>query len=368
MAHIKERKPNVFTISVYLGKDQNGKKKFHYETFYGKPKAAQQRARILEANKDSLKGLANQEMTLTRYFDYWLDMIKGLVEERTWETYHWHIDKLKPLIGDLKLGELKVLTLQERMVFENLSARSIKGIFGTLRTAIRQAVVWELIDKDHTIGLKKPKVTHRIRRVLNPQELQALLESAKGYSHYAMIRLLAVTGMRLGEAAGLIWRDINFDKGTVTILRSADTRKRKRKDDPKNSSSYRSLLLDSQTVDALNELKKAKEKSKVTNIRFDEELVFQKNDRPINGTMVRRALDRALKRAGLLHIRVHDLRHGYGSIMLEAGFDLASVSRGLGHSTPATTAAIYLHALRAGINLIDATNKSEKKSEIVPTV
>lgn len=363
MAQIRERKPNVFTISVYLGKDNDGKKKFHYETFKGKPRAAQQRANILEANKDSLKGAANQQMNLSRYFDFWLEKIRESVENRTWETYSWHIEKLKPLIGDLKLGETKVLNLQERLVFEDLSARSIKGVCGTLRTAIRQAVVWELIDKDITLGLKTPKNTHKERRVLKPEELLLLMEAAKGYSHYALIRILAVTGMRLGEVAGLKWRDIDFERSTVTIQRSADTRKRQMKEEPKTPGSRRRLLLDAETLEALKEHKKSMEKTKVTRIRQDDEMVFHQNDRPVNGTMVRRALDRALKRAGLPHMRVHDLRHGAGSLMLDAGFSLPSVSSILGHSTPATTAAIYIHAVKTGTNVIDAIEMSENQSE-----
>ncbi|WP_333871253.1 site-specific integrase [Desulforamulus putei] len=363
MAQIRERKPGVFTISVYLGKDNDGKKKFHHETFKGKLRAAQQRARILEANKDSLKGSANQEMILAKYLDYWLEMTKKTVTERTWETYEYHVKKLKPLIGDIRLSEIRVLTLQERLVYCDLSARTVKGIYGTLRTAIRQAIAWGLIDRDVTSGLKPPRNSHKERRILNSEELHKLLAAAKGYKHYALIRLLAVTGMRLGEAAGLKWRDIDFEKETVTIYRSADTRKRKMKDEPKNLGSRRRLQLDGETLEALKKHKKSMESPKVANIRQEDELVFHQNGRPLNGTMVRRALDRALRRAGLPHIRVHDLRHGAGSLMLDAGFSLPSVSSVLGHSTPATTAAIYLHAVKTGTNVIDALKKSENQSE-----
>jgi integrase len=56
----------------------------------------------------------------------------------------------------------------------------------------------------------------------------------------------------------------------------------------------------------------------------------------------------ALKRAGLEHVKVHALRHGAGSLLLDAGRSLPAVSEFLGHSSTATMAAVYAHAVRQG--------------------
>ncbi len=64
---------------------------------------------------------------------------------------------------------------------------------------------------------------------------------------------------------------------------------------------------------------------------------------PLDGVNVTRAFQRSLKAADLPALRFHDLRHSYATLALEAGVDLAVVSKSLGHSNVSTTADIYLH-------------------------
>jgi len=64
--------------------------------------------------------------------------------------------------------------------------------------------------------------------------------------------------------------------------------------------------------------------------------------------VVRRGLDKAAKRAGLAtgdtpHLRFHDLRHTYASLLIAQGLNVVFVSRQLGHATPAITLAVYAH-------------------------
>lgn len=65
--------------------------------------------------------------------------------------------------------------------------------------------------------------------------------------------------------------------------------------------------------------------------------------RPLDSRNVTTDLQALLARAGLPRQRFHDLRHAYATLLLEAGADLYEVSRGLGHSSIATTANVYAH-------------------------
>jgi integrase len=52
------------------------------------------------------------------------------------------------------------------------------------------------------------------------------------------------------------------------------------------------------------------------------------------------------KRAGIGHLRFHDLRHTAASLMLERGVPITTVAEMLGHSSSATTMAVYAHAIK----------------------
>jgi integrase len=70
------------------------------------------------------------------------------------------------------------------------------------------------------------------------------------------------------------------------------------------------------------------------------------NGTSLNGGNVNRSLRAALSCAGLPHERFHDLRHLHVALMLEAGDDIAAISKSLGHSTIATTVDTYAHLSR----------------------
>ncbi|MFP5260899.1 MAG: tyrosine-type recombinase/integrase [Blastocatellia bacterium] len=79
---------------------------------------------------------------------------------------------------------------------------------------------------------------------------------------------------------------------------------------------------------------------------------------PIDPRNVKRRLDPLLKRAGLPHFRVHDLRHFCASLLLAQGVQLKVVSEILGHGQLSTTADLYVHVLpslrKDAIDLMDS--------------
>lgn len=358
MTEIRRRGPNRYLIVIYLGRDADGKRIRKSETFYGTRHQAELRGAELEVRYKRPAGPRASAMRLEQYLQKWLLEVEGTVAERTWETYEWHVRRLIPLVGHLPLYGLSAMELQETMRGMEGAPATIKNIQGTLKTALRQAVAWDLIPSDPTLGLRYRRVPRKSRRVLQPGELDAVLEAARGYKHYPVLRLLAGTGMRLGEALGLKWSDMDLERGIATIRRSVDTRKRcfKPEDDPKTETSLRTVELDLETVILLSALKQDRMRErvnrKVSPLRIDDELVFGPGDRPLGEYSVRRTLNAALKKAGLSHIRLHDLRHGAGSIMLDRGVPLPQVAALLGH-TPDTLMKVYAHALRQGKNLFD---------------
>lgn len=335
---------------------------FQNETFYGSLSQARQRAAELEVAKRRY-GPKQAAKTVGEYLLVWLEKIKGTVSERSHETYSWHVKKLLPVVGGLPLYDLTGFDLQEGLGKLTGSPKTVKDIYNTLKTAFRQAVAWGLLGVSPAEGLRSPKVTRGEKRVLTPEELNKLLEVVQPYKHYLIIRLLALTGARLGEVLGLTWNDVNFAEGTLTIKRAVSIRKRKLKD-TKTTSSKRTLKLDPETLNLLAALRNRQEKGNVASLRRGETLIFNSPDgRPVKDSSVRKTLNLALKKAGLAHIRIHDLRHTAGSLLLDAGYSFPVAAAFLGRSSPATTAAVYAHAVRKGASVAEVLDlQSGKKS------
>ena len=353
MAEIRKVKneKNAWTIVVFLGRDENGKKITKSKKFTGNKTEAKQFATIFEMQ---LKQSGNLDCTMfvKDYLEYWLKNIDGEIDERTLETYTYHVNRLIPLIGKIKLIDLKLLLLKEKLkpLNKELAPKTIKGIYGTLRTAIRQAIEWELINKDVTQGLKPPKNTRKDRMVLNWEEIKLVKEHGKEYKHYPIILVLLTTGMRLSECLGLKWKDMNFEKNTVTIQRATNVRRRTLKDDTKTFNSLRTIVLDKDTMDVLKQLRK---NNKVESITFKDTLVFKEGDRPIGHSAVGNCLKRILKKCNLPEMRVHDLRHTAASIMLDSSYSLAEVAYLLG-DTIETITRTYAHKVKKSLNIIDS--------------
>ena len=364
MAEIRKKGPNKFLVLVYMGRDANGKRIYERELFNGTESQAKKWASQWETELKKRLGPTSLAMTVGEYLEKkWLPGIKNSdsVSDRTYGTYAYHVKRLMPLVGKLPMYNLNGMALQEalpRGCFGKVKPKTIKGFYGTLKTALKQAVAWGLLSVDPTAGLRTPRVPKKKREVLTIDELVRLLEAAKGYKYYLVIRLLALCGARLGEILGLKWQDINFKKGTLTITRSADARNRVLKDDTKTEASLRTIKLDAETLTLLAAHKK---ENKVISMTGQSSLIFHHEGRVVREDAIRRTMNYALKKAGLEHKRVHDLRHGAGSLLLDAGESLPAVSAFLGHSSTATTALVYAHAVRQGESIANLLTEQEQE-------
>src|ERR1019366_3454055 len=154
-----------------------------------------------------------------------------------------------------------------------------------------------------------------------------------------LVRVAAYTGLRRGELIALRWRDVDFARRKIVVSRavSADVEASSTK-----SRRAREVPLPDQAAEALTRLSHRHE------FAGPDEYVFANRlGRRLDGSALRRRVDRARDAVGLRPLRFHDLRHTYGSLLVAGGVDLASVKSALGHSRITTTER-YLHARSAG--------------------
>ena len=174
-----------------------------------------------------------------------------------------------------------------------------------------------------------------------------MLRACEGSSIGAAIVTSLGTGLRRGELLALRWGDIDLEAGLLTVQRALErVDGATRFKDPKTKRSRRTISLPRFVMERLRR-HHAKQGEWLLHNGFGrptpETLVFERGGEPWIPNTFGTVFMRALSDAGVPHVRLHDLRHTFASMALDAGVDLKTVSNALGHSTISTTADIYVH-------------------------
>lgn len=186
-----------------------------------------------------------------------------------------------------------------------------------------------------------------IVRCLTPDQLRALLDKARAawpFEYWVLLLILARTGMRIGEAVGLQWGDVNLDERLAYVRRTC---KGARISTPK-SGKARAVQLSAQLVDVLRELHKLRRVVALDDVRRSREWLFPerrfgRGDRPMQYRRFYDLFVPLAKSLGFRDVTPHALRHTYASLCLAAGKELHFVQQQLGHASPAFTLTIYGH-------------------------
>jgi integrase len=194
-----------------------------------------------------------------------------------------------------------------------------------------------------------PKGRSPEMQVWTPVQLRAFLTHGRIDRLYAVWLLVATTGMRRGELAGLRWVDVDLDAGRASPRRPrVVVNYAVEASEPKTAKGRRSVALDAVTVAALrdHQERQAEDRAVVGPLWQDSGLVFTRPDgAPIHPDLISDWFGRLAREAGLPKIRLHDVRHSYASAALAAGIPAKVVSERLGHATIQITLDTYSHVL-----------------------
>lgn len=209
-------------------------------------------------------------------------------------------------------------------------------------------------------------------------ELQQFLRTAAGHRHFPALWLAAFTGMRRNEVLGLRWEDydeqaaiISLNRGLVAVgYELRETR-------GKTANARRRIDLDPTTVALLSSWRRWQEtEQRAVGIDSRGWMFTDADGEPIHPHAISQTFERIARRAGVRVIRLHDLRHTHGTLLIAAGVPVKVVSERLGHATPVFTIDTYQHVL-PGMQanaarvfeqlvtqgLLPTTEKSEKTRE-----
>lgn len=203
--------------------------------------------------------------------------------------------------------------------------------------------------------VKVPQPKARALAPLDVDQAKAFLKVADGHRLGALFSVALACGLRLGEATGLQWSDVDLETGELRIRQQLQViRKQLVLQELKTEKSRRTLVLPDVCVRGMKDHRKRQleERLKAGPEWVDSGLVFTTYARRGKGRKIGtglhprnvvRVLHALLAAANLPRVRFHDLRHSAASLLLAEGVPLAEVSMLLGHSELRVTMDFYAH-------------------------
>ena len=209
-----------------------------------------------------------------------------------------------------------------------------------LREALDSAVREGIIPKNPADGTSPPKIYRSEKQVLTKDLLETFMKLIEGDEEwYEFFYTEIITGMRQGEIVGLQWKDVDFEKGTLSITKQIRYVKGKLLIAPsKTKASERTIVLPPPILEMLAEYRKA-----VNSIWLFPSPV-KDEDVPRDPSACRKAFARILKRAECEHVPFHAMRHTFASNAFHYGMDVKTLASTIGHESVETTLNVYAHS------------------------
>ncbi len=360
--HIKQRAKGSWSIVIDVGRDpQTGKRQQQWHTIKGTKKEAEAKPRELIDALEKGVFVKPSKMTVGEWLEEWLKNYAALhVSPRTLEGYKFLIRRhIAPALGALELTKLESRHLQNyyakalttgRLNGEGgLGNRSVQYQHRIISNALKYGLRMGVLSRNVAQAVDPPRLVRKPLSVLSPEDLARFLKAAKDTIYYPILFAALYTGMRRGELLALRWRDIDLAMSTLSVVNSLYRLNRQTViKEPKSQHSRRMIALPPTLTLMLSNYKieQARQREIIDKPLSDNDFVFAHIDgEPIDPDTVTQAFGNILQKAGLPHMRFHDLRHTHATLMLKAGIHPKIVSERLGHAKVSITLDIYSHIL-----------------------
>ncbi len=257
--------------------------------------------------------------------------------KRSWakdaEMYRLRIDTV---FGRQRLDQItryQIQAFHAALKAEGLSASTCNHYVKLLKHSLNLAIDWSLLEINPAVRVPLFHEDNKMENYLSGAELEKLmtvLHSDENKAICQIIMCLLSTGARLNEALQATWSQIDMPRRIWRIPASNSKSKR-----------IRSVPLNDSALDVLRLLDS------------DSDYLFVNKQTGEPYTTIHKVWGRLRRKAGLPHLRIHDLRHQYASFLVNSGRTLYEVQQILGHSDPSVTqryAHLSTQALQGAAN------------------
>lgn len=333
-------------------------------------------AKLFERRERGAAGLpTDPRYTVKDALDTLTEARKGLVKDRQFERFKCMAKRIGKILGDgtpvTQLTAKNAAKLRQHLQTEKFSPYTINKHIGFLVAAIEAAVQSDIIGKNPLRDIERVSDDRReVWRFLGEAEVAKLFAAlTDGYdvekksrednaynTHYKapvglleLVVFLLNTGARLSEALGCVWRDVNFKAKQIRLVTS------------KRAARGRSAT--SRYIPINTALRSMLDRLYAGNPSPDAPILT------ISPVGLSRRFSILSKRAGLGHVRIHDLRHSFCSALAASGAGIKTIQELAGHSTIQMSAR-YMHlapgAKQAAVDALNfgATGKGARVVEL----
>ncbi|GIP02054.1 site-specific integrase [Paenibacillus lautus] len=313
--------------------------------------------------------------TVSSWIDQWLEIYSssGLVKQRTIITRRGELNRLKNAIGGMRIKDVDLLRYQNflnDLKNEGLARRTISGTHTASTMLFEKAVQMGVIKNNPTKYAVIPSYQKTVEELENESEVPKFLEKEE-LAHFLRtaakmdcpqgfhgLFTIAYTGMRVGELCALRTTDRDRLNKTISITKTLYDKKGTLKfalNTPKTKSSKRKIDVSETVMKVLDKQDSWRNEFKMSrrNEYYEGPEFMFINEATLPGWPARiqffdQFMKKVLIEAGLpTNFTPHSLRHTYTSLMAEAGVELESIQRLLGHSNNDITRSVYLHVTQA---------------------
>ena len=351
----EEKEANTILMEARVNFDPNNIKKM-------KEKYLKRKAR-----KNIIRNTEIMNLSVYEFFEWALNiyLLKNpSLSIVTKNGYKNEVKKMKnyALFKSISFAELTKKDIEHYLeylfIIEKLASSTIakiRVVLGTLyKVAIqRELVEYNLIYKTEPIKVKKTK-----KKALSKEKAKIFLEALENSEYKLEFYLLIFLGLRKSELLGITIDNINFEEKSLYLEQSliwdSENKIYVVNREMKSPLAHRKFPLIPILTDFLTErIDRIKEDKiffgntygidKKLNFNAEGYLCIDREGKILRKFKLNYELDKILKKIGLEHLSIHELRHTCATLMYSEGVDLKKIQYWLGHSNISTTANIYAH-------------------------